>query len=139
MQRPGPDNALGQVKFIFPNPHFVFLHDTNYREQFDDAVRTFSSGCIRIEHPLEFARLVLDDPQWDDTAIEGVIASQQTRTVYLDEPLPVLILYWTVNPLTDNGIPEFLPDVYDRDGRVLEALNEPFRYAAPENLPDWID
>jgi murein L,D-transpeptidase YcbB/YkuD len=60
VQRPSPDNALGQAKFIFPNPHFVFLHDTNHREHFDDQVRTFSSGCIRIEYPMEFARLVLD-------------------------------------------------------------------------------
>ena len=73
VQRPGPDNALGQAKFIFPNPHFVFLHDTNHREHFDDQVRTFSSGCIRIEYPMEFARLVLDDPDWDDAAIQGVL------------------------------------------------------------------
>jgi murein L,D-transpeptidase YcbB/YkuD len=139
VQRPGPDNALGQVKFIFPNPHFVFLHDTNHREHFDDKVRTFSSGCIRIEHPLEFARLVLNDDQWDDAAIQGVIDSNETKTVYLKEPLPVLILYWTVNPITEKGAPEFLADVYDRDDRVLRALEAPFRVVLPDDMPSWLE
>ena len=135
VQRPGPDNALGMVKFIFPNPHYVFLHDTN----FDDKVRTFSSGCIRIENPFEFARLVLNDEQWDDAAIQGVVDAKETKTVYLHEPLPVLILYWTVNPITENGVPEFLADVYDRDDRVLKALEAPFRVVLPDNLPSWLE
>jgi murein L,D-transpeptidase YcbB/YkuD len=139
VQQPGPDNALGQAKFIFPNPHFVFLHDTNHREHFDDKVRTFSSGCIRIEYPMEFAQLVLDDPDWDDAAIQNVIDSGQTKTVYLNEPLPVMILYWTVNPVTEDGTPEFLPDVYDRDDRILRALEAPFRFVPPEDLPGWIE
>jgi murein L,D-transpeptidase YcbB/YkuD len=139
VQRPGPDNALGMVKFIFPNPHFVFLHDTNHREHFDDKVRTFSSGCIRIEHPFEFARLVLNDEQWDDAAIQDVVDAKETKTVYLKEPLPVLILYWTVNPITAMGSPEFLADVYDRDDRVLRALEAPFRVVLPDNLPSWLE
>jgi len=139
VQRPGPENALGMVKFIFPNPHFVFLHDTNHREHFVDKVRTFSSGCIRIEHPFEFARLVLNDDQWDDAAIQGVVNAKVTKTVYLKEPLPVLVLYWTVNPITEKGVPEFLADVYDRDDRLLKALGAPFRVVLPDNLPSWID
>jgi murein L,D-transpeptidase YcbB/YkuD len=139
VQRPGPDNALGMVKFIFPNPHYVFLHDTNHREHFDDEVRTFSSGCIRIEHPFEFARLVLNDDQWDDAAIQDVVNSKQTKTVYLKEPLPVLVLYWTVNPITKKGTPEFLADVYDRDDRVLRALEEPFRAVLPDDMPSWLE
>jgi len=139
VQRPGPDNALGQAKFIFPNPHYVFLHDTNHREHFEDQVRTFSSGCIRIEYPMEFARLVLDDPDWNDAAIQGVLDTGQTKTVYLNEPLPVFILYWTVDPLTEDGVPRFLPDVYDRDGRILSALEKPFRFVLPDDLPAWIE
>ena len=139
VQRPGPDNALGQAKFIFPNPHYVFLHDTNHREHFDDQVRTFSSGCIRIEYPMEFARLVLDDPDWDDAAIQGVIETGQTKTVYLNEPLPVFILYWTVDPLTEDGVPRFLPDVYDRDDRIFTALEAPFQFEPPDDLPEWIE
>lgn len=139
VQQPGPDNALGQAKFIFPNPHYVFLHDTNHREHFDDKVRTFSSGCIRIEHPMEFARLLLDDPDWDDAAIQSVIETGQTKTVYLNEPLPVFILYWTVDPLTEDGVPRFLPDVYDRDDRIFTALEAPFRFEPPDDLPAWIE
>jgi murein L,D-transpeptidase YcbB/YkuD len=139
VQRPGGDNALGLVKFIFPNPHFVFLHDTNHREHFDDKVRTFSSGCIRIEHPFEFARLVLNDDQWDDAAIQDIVDSKQTKTVYLKEPLPVLVLYWTVNPLTEKGAPVFLADVYDRDDIVLRALEAPFRVVLPDNIATWLE
>jgi len=139
VQRPGPDNALGRVKFIFPNPHFVFLHDTNHREHFDDKVRTFSSGCIRIEDPMGFAELVLNDPKWDEAAIQSVLDSKRTRTVYLNEPLPVFILYWTVNPITESGIPEFLPDVYDRDDRILKGLEAPFRYVPPDDAQAWME
>jgi len=138
VQQPGPDNALGLAKFIFPNPHFVFLHDTNHRDHFDDKVRTFSSGCIRIEYPMEFARLVLDDPDWDDAAIEKVIESGKTKTVYLNEPLPVMIIYWTVIPVTEDG-PRFLPDVYDRDGTVLNAFEAPFRFVPPEDLSTLLE
>jgi murein L,D-transpeptidase YcbB/YkuD len=139
VQRPGGENALGLVKFIFPNPHFVFLHDTNHREHFDDKVRTFSSGCIRIEHPFEFARLVLNDDKWDDAAIQDVVNSKQTKTVFLKEPLPVLVLYWTVNPITEKGVPVFLADVYDRDDRVLKALEAPFHVVLPDNMPSWLE
>jgi murein L,D-transpeptidase YcbB/YkuD len=127
------------VKFIFPNPHYVFLHDTNHREHFDDKVRTFSSGCIRIEKPFEFARLVLNDDKWDDAAIQDVVDSKQTKTVFLKEPLPVLVLYWTVDTITTKGAPEFLADVYDRDDRVLRALQAPFRVVLPDNMPSWLD
>ena len=127
------------MKFIFPNPHYVFLHDTNHREHFDDKVRTFSSGCIRIEHPFEFARLVLNDEKWDDEAIQSVINSKQTKTVYLKDPLPVLVLYWTVNPITEKGSPEFLADVYDRDDDVLRALEAPFRVVQPDNMSSWVE
>jgi len=139
VQRPGGENALGLVKFIFPNPHFVFLHDTNHREHFDDKVRTFSSGCIRIENPFEFARLVLNDDKWNDAAIQDVVDSEQTKTVFLKEPLPVLVLYWTVDTVTKRGEPEFLADVYDRDDRVLRALNGPFRVVLPDNVPSWME
>jgi murein L,D-transpeptidase YcbB/YkuD len=139
VQRPGPQNALGQAKFIFPNPHFVFLHDTNHREHFDDNVRTFSSGCIRIENPMEFARLVLNDPKWDADAIQGVIDSKQTKNINLKEPLPVLILYWTVNPITEDGSLEFLPDVYDRDDRILKALEAPFKFVPPDDFSSRLD
>jgi murein L,D-transpeptidase YcbB/YkuD len=68
-----------------------------------------------------------------------VVDAKNTKTVYLKEPLPVLILYWTVNPITENGVPEFLADVYDRDDRVLKALGAPFRVVLPDNFPSWLE
>jgi murein L,D-transpeptidase YcbB/YkuD len=126
-QEPGPDNALGQVKFIFPNEHFVFLHDTPSKTLFDREMRTFSSGCIRVENALELADLLLSDqPEWTQDRIMDVVKTDKTRTVYLKEPMPVLLLYWTAFP-GEEGVCNFREDVYDRDPAVLEALGEEFR------------
>ncbi len=138
VQRPGPENALGQVKFIFPNPHFVFLHDTPHKEHFDDQVRTFSSGCIRIQDPFIFAEKVLQDPDWNQASIAALVDTAETKTVYLDRPLPVLILYWTVVPDAKPS-PRFLPDVYDRDDAILKALNAEFQLVLPDDLPAWLN
>lgn len=124
-QRPGPWNALGQVKFIFPNPHYVFLHDTNHRELFPQSSRAFSSGCVRVENPLKFAEILLDDqPQWDRQAIDRLVASRETGRVNLTRNTPVYILYLTAALDTDGSV-VFLEDVYERDGRLLAALNTP--------------
>ena len=136
-QDPGPDNALGQVKFIFPNPHFVFLHDTSHREYFDRTVRTFSSGCIRVKDPLKLAELLLDDPEkWNAAAIEATIDTKKTQTVYLKKPIPVMLLYWTLS-VEEAGNPKFLVDVYARDQPILDALNGEFKYSLPKGMPDW--
>ena len=122
-QEPGPNNALGRVKFIFPNKHFVFLHDTPSRGLFGRAERTFSSGCIRVENPFELAELLLNDADnWDADAIQATVDSRQTRRVNLRQPFPVLILYLTavVDPREP---PRFMKDVYNRDPALLEALN----------------
>lgn len=125
-QQPGPWNALGQVKFIFPNPHFVFIHDTPSTSLFDRTARTFSSGCVRIEDPMGFAVEVLGgNSGWDAEAVAEADATEKTQTVHLAEPLPVLLLYWTAEGGRD-GLVHFRPDVYDRDSVVLEALNGPF-------------
>jgi murein L,D-transpeptidase YcbB/YkuD len=130
-QEPGPDNALGRVKFIFPNEHFVFLHDTPSRALFDRAERTFSSGCIRVDKPFELAELLLDDAQaWDPAAIRGVVDSGRTRRVNLRKPEPVLILYLTASVLDDGSV-SFPADIYDRDARVLAVLNGPVTLDLP--------
>jgi murein L,D-transpeptidase YcbB/YkuD len=123
-QRAGPENLLGRVKFVFPNPFFVFLHDTPQRSLFGAAQRTFSSGCIRVENPLELAELVLDDPTWTRARLEAEAATGTTRSVHLKTPLPVLVLYWTAS-IDTHGRVRFLPDVYERDPRVLAALDAP--------------
>jgi murein L,D-transpeptidase YcbB/YkuD len=127
-QDPGPWNALGEVKFIFPNEHFVFLHDTPSRSLFDREVRAFSHGCIRVENPLELAEVLLRHQEgWDREQIDRTLASDQIKTVYLDTPLPVLLLYWTawVSP---EGRLTFYPDVYERDGAVLAGLEQDFQF-----------
>ena len=126
-QDPGPNNALGRVKFIFPNKHFVFLHDTPSRSLFSRSKRTFSSGCIRVENPLEFAEVLLNDPEkWSIEQIEGLIESAKTKTVHLDQPIPVFLLYWTAY-VNDDGTVHFREDVYGRDAPILTDLDGEFR------------
>ena len=128
IQRPGPNNALGQVKFIFPNKHAVYLHDTPSKALFDKAKRAFSHGCIRVEQPMELARLLLADKGWDS---ERIAATKETETVFLSQPLTVLIMYWTASVLPD-GTVQFFDDIYDRDDAVLNALAAPFSMERPQ-------
>jgi murein L,D-transpeptidase YcbB/YkuD len=122
-QEPGPTNALGRIKFMFPNTHAVFLHDTPSRELFGKSERLFSSGCIRVEDPLSLAEILLADPaMWNQQTLEAAIATGKTRTVRLPRPWPVLILYWTAE-LDGEGRVRFLRDVYGRDSSLLAALN----------------
>jgi murein L,D-transpeptidase YcbB/YkuD len=121
-QPPGEDNALGRVKFIFPNEHSIFLHDTPHRELFASDLRTFSSGCIRVERPLDLAATLLQgQDDWDSTKIDRVVAAGASDTVFLDAPLPVLIVYWTVT-VGASGEVRFARDVYGRDAAVLRGL-----------------
>ena len=130
-QEPGPNNALGTIKFIFPNEHFVFLHDTPSRYLFDRAARAFSSGCIRVEDPLQLAELLLDAPEkWNRRSLQAKIDGGVTERVYLDDPVAVLILYLTASLETDGRV-RFLDDIYERDAILLEALNEPPQLASP--------
>lgn len=122
-QGPGPNNALGRIKFMFPNPHAIFLHDTPARGLFEEAERNFSSGCIRVEDPLSLAEIVLGDPgRWNRATLEAAIADGKTRTLRLPKPWPVLILYWTAE-LDAEGRVRFLPDRYRRDPALLQALD----------------
>ena len=126
VQDPGPNNALGLVKVMFPNPYLVYLHDSPAKSLYEQDQRTFSSGCIRVQQPFELAELVLNDPQWNRQSMDAVIATKQTRTVNLKTPVPVLILYWTAQPRADGQI-VFRNDVYGRDPATLAALNSDFR------------
>jgi murein L,D-transpeptidase YcbB/YkuD len=129
-QDPGPDNALGRVKFMFPNSYSVYLHDTPSQALFDRADRAFSSGCVRVENALQLAKLLLDDPQqWDDAAIQRVLASGQLQNVTLKNRIPVLLAYWTawVDP---QGHVNFRRDLYGQDRQWEAGLNAPFRLRA---------
>jgi len=122
-QGPGPKNALGRVKFMFPNPHSVYLHDTPAKNLFNRTVRAFSHGCIRIEKPIELAEYLLrDTPKWTRKAIDATLRREKEQTVYLPEPLPVYIQYWTAW-IEDDGELQFRNDIYryDRIGPALRS------------------
>jgi murein L,D-transpeptidase YcbB/YkuD len=123
-QEPGPKNALGRVKFMFPNKFDVYLHDTPSRELFSKTVRTFSSGCIRIEKPIELAEYLLQkDPQWNRESILDAIDKRIERTVLLPESIPIHLLYWTAWAEED-GTVQFRNDIYGRDKLLCDALAE---------------
>ncbi|GIX48544.1 MAG: murein L,D-transpeptidase [Candidatus Tectimicrobiota bacterium] len=121
-QDPGPQNALGRVKFMFPNPFNVYLHDTPARELFAKSERTFSSGCIRLEKALELAFYLLKDhPKWNRDTILEALARGKEQTVVLPQPIPVHLLYWTAWAEAD-GTVHFRRDIYGRDARLARAL-----------------
>jgi murein L,D-transpeptidase YcbB/YkuD len=115
---------------MFPNPYHVYMHDTPSRELFARADRSFSSGCIRLERPLELAeRLLAGTGQWDRAAIDAAIAGGRTRTVTLPRPVPVLLTYATA--VAERGEIYFLPDIYKRDPALLRALDAEFEFVPP--------
>lgn len=122
-QEPGPWNALGVVKFIFPNTHSVYLHDTPSKSLFSKANRTFSHGCIRTQNPLELASVLLEGTEWNRTRIDELVDSKETKRVFIKPQLDVFLLYWTTG-LMDTEKIFYLPDVYDRDQPILDKLDQ---------------
>ena len=125
VQRPGPSNALGLVKFMFPNKHAVYLHDTDDRSLFDRADRNLSSGCVRVEDPFVFADLLMQGaPDWSAARREDILAGGKTTRIDLPTPMPVLLTYYTAWVAEDQV--QFRRDVYDRDARLLAELDGAF-------------
>jgi murein L,D-transpeptidase YcbB/YkuD len=122
-QSPGPENALGAVKFMFPNPYHIYLHDTPHRSEFDAPLRTSSGGCIRVKDPLRLAEQLAEGSKWTRAAIDARVESGKTETVYLTKPVPVYLLYWTAE-VTEDGVLRFHTDLYDRDRPLIAALNQ---------------
>jgi murein L,D-transpeptidase YcbB/YkuD len=123
-QDPGPGNALGRVKFVFPNRFQVYIHDTPSRELFARPVRAFSHGCIRLEKPLELAAYVLRDaPAWSHEAIDATVAQGVTRQVPLPQLLPVHLVYHTAWVDAD-GTVHFRADIYGYDQTQETAFEE---------------
>lgn len=121
-QDAGPRNALGGIKFMFPNPYNVYLHDTPSRGLFSQNQRTFSSGCIRISNPVELAEYLLKhDPKWNRETIKAAAASGKQRVVNLPQQVPVFLLYWTVW-VDEEGLVHFRDDIYSRDKSMTRAL-----------------
>jgi murein L,D-transpeptidase YcbB/YkuD len=122
-QRPNDDNALGQVKFMFPNEHSVYMHDTPHKELFPRDVRAFSNGCIRLEKPVELAEILLSGQVSDPSAsYQEIVANKKERRVTLDRSIPVHIVYRSVW-IDEGGEVRYRADVYGRDAQVLEALD----------------
>ncbi|MCX7324212.1 MAG: L,D-transpeptidase family protein [Hyphomicrobiales bacterium] len=121
-QPPGPTNALGNVKFMFPNDHAVYLHDTPSRNLFASARRAYSSGCIRVERPMKLASLVLggDDAGWSERRLTGLVGSGE-RTIRLTRKLPIHITYMTMT-VTPTGELRAHEDLYGFHRRTRDAL-----------------
>ena len=135
-QGPGKRNALGRIKFLFPNDFSVYLHDTPSKQLFKRSIRTSSSGCVRVERPMELAELVLNQPKrWSRANLDYVLKTDKTRWVSLEEPLPVLLAYWTVEGLPGGRV-SYKRDVYNWDQQTLAALKGDSRtgiaYVKPE-------
>jgi murein L,D-transpeptidase YcbB/YkuD len=121
-QDAGPRNALGGIKFMFPNPYSIYLHDTPSRELFSRNQRTYSSGCIRISNPVELAEYLLKhDPKWNKDTIKTASTSGKQRVVQLPEEVPVYLLYWTAW-VDSEGLLHFRDDIYKRDKPLVRAL-----------------
>jgi len=124
-QDAGPENSLGQVVIRFPNDYAIYLHDTPHRELFAKSMRATSSGCIRVENPLQLVELLFNDPvRWNSEGIKKQLANGKTENIKLPVKVPVLLAYWTVD-LSNDGRVTFKPDVYGYDSPVLRRLNMP--------------
>lgn len=121
-QPPGPSNALGNIKFMFPNDHAVYLHDTPSRNLFASARRAYSSGCVRVERPLKLAELVLGGPEngWSERRLQGMVGSGE-RTIKLTRRLPIHIVYMT-QVVDEAGELRNFEDIYGFHRRTREAL-----------------
>ena len=123
-QPPGPKNALGLVKFMFPNRFNVYMHDTPARNLFQRETRNFSHGCIRVHRAQDFARFLLSQKfDYPNLILQSVLASGSEQTIGLAEPLPVHITYRTAF-VTESGRINFRNDIYGRDAMVYDALAE---------------
>ncbi|CAA7611305.1 murein L,D-transpeptidase [Magnetospirillum sp. UT-4] len=121
-QRPGPDNALGQVKFTLSNSDDIYLHDTPKRQYFGRIFRALSHGCVRLERPVDLAQALLA-PDWA-ARVPDLIAETETKTIRLERPLTVYLMYMTAWA-DEDGTVHFRDDLYGHDGRLRAALKRP--------------
>lgn len=126
-QPPGPKNALGKIRFTMPNRFNVYLHDTSLKHLFDQPVRTFSSGCIRVQKPKELAVFVFNDSaNWGRSVIDREMQGYKTRNVSLSRQIPVHVTYFTVW-VDEQKRPHFVPDIYGQDKQVWNVLKRSFK------------
>jgi murein L,D-transpeptidase YcbB/YkuD len=122
-QRPGPQNALGLVKFVFDNEENVYLHGSPAQELFSRARRDFSHGCVRVEDPVALAQWVLKErPEWTRDAILAAMAADGSQSVSLPRPILVILFYTTAAVMPEDGAVRFADDIYGHDARLDRAL-----------------
>jgi murein L,D-transpeptidase YcbB/YkuD len=122
VQPPGPHNALGRVKFDFPNPFAVYLHDTPTKSVFTQTNRAVSHGCVRLERALDLAqRLLSEDPGWSEERIDKILATRRTVRIELPQPVTLGIYYFTAVPV--DGQITYLDDIYGWDDTLLRLLD----------------
>lgn len=127
-QKPGPENSLGLVKFMFPNEFDVYMHDTPATELFSRSRRDFSHGCIRLEKPADLAAWVLrNNAGWDAGHIRAAMNGTDTKEVTLAHPIPVLIVYGTAI-VSEDGVVHFYDDIYGHDAALEQALDKGYPY-----------
>lgn len=123
-QKPGPDNSLGLVKFLFPNTHSIYLHDSPAKSLFNEDKRAFSHGCIRLAEPKKLAQYLLrNDPAWSETKITAAMNKGVEQSVTLKKTVPVFIAYFTAW-VDRQGKLNFRNDVYKRDTRLAKMILE---------------
>ena len=125
MQDPGYNNSLGLVKFNFPNHHLVYLHDTNHRDYFSKTNRSLSSGCVRVEQPLQLAQKILvheNSDKWQGNAIDLILKNKKTKTISVKNTVNIHLLYWT--SWLENNQLQFRPDIYNLDKELSDKLGK---------------
>ncbi|HRP57980.1 L,D-transpeptidase family protein [Agriterribacter sp.] len=121
-QKPGPNNSLGRVKFLFPNSYNIYLHDTPQKSLFGETKRAFSHGCIRLNEPRKLAEFLLrKDSAWTASKITAAMNSGKERYVTLEEPVKVFIGYFTAW-VDSKGVLNFRDDIYGHDARIAEKM-----------------
>jgi murein L,D-transpeptidase YcbB/YkuD len=129
-QKPGPSNALGLVKLIFPNAHNVYLHSTPSQQLFSQSRRDFSHGCIRVEKAAELAAwaLAANKEHWTlEKVLDAMKGTEDNVQVNLARPIPVLILYATAI-VNENGVAHFFDDIYGYDAELEKVLAKGYPY-----------
>ncbi len=122
VQGAGPGNPLGRLKFVFPNAHDVYMHDTPDKYLFDSSERTFSHGCMRLRNPARYAEVILAESKgWTPADVKRLLSDKATVKIYLDQHVPVHVTYFTMTADAEGNVSSFR-DVYGHDRRILDAL-----------------
>jgi len=123
VQSPGTFNSLGMIKLIFPNRFSIYLHDTNHRDFFEKSVRSLSSGCVRVDNPLELTEYLMDDAtNWNIEKITETLQSEKTKQINLKKEVFIHILYWTA--WSEKNTLIFRDDIYNLDADLYDQLRK---------------